>query len=608
MSNGAPVVPRIVSGIDPEIGLATTMQAGKGVYALLLGSGISSAAGIPTGWTIVTELVRHAAIASGDVDASRVAELDVHAWWQEHGDGQELGYSNVLSSLSSTPGGRSQILREFFEASEQDRLEGRKVPTQAHDAIADLVASGYIRVIVTTNFDRLLERALESRGISVQVIHSEEQVQGRTPLVHAPVTIVKLHGDQADLDKRNTIDELGEYPPQLTALLRTILDEFGLLVCGWSGEWDSALVAALEATRPRRYPMFWSFRSPPSEIATRLAAQFRADPIMGKDANALFMGLRQRLQALESMASLPLTRDLAVTQLKRALPDPVRRIETHDLLTQELRKVEVMLTDEDRYPKTFGPILGEEFWPRFDELLRRYREDCDVLLHMLANGAYFAGPEHNDLWTLVTRRLLTARNTDGGPWHERLRLATDYPALLAVTTLLGAGALAGREDLAGPVLLKPLLRRPTMSEDQSACQILNHYVVFHDDNINLLPRLVLPGQQWRYPASHLLRADLDDVLATLDPDNARRSTALSEAEYLFGLAQIAVGDRACPADFVLPLRYTAGPLPISNRLRATAVQPSAPLVQDMFAGDAGRAVKALDELDTFAKGCADRQW
>ena len=608
MSTAAPLVPRAVSGIDPEIGLATAMQVGKGVYALLLGSGISSAAGIPTGWSIVADLVRRAAVASGEVNASAAADLDVHAWWREHGGGNELGYSSVLTSLAKTSGGRTQILREFFEASGQDRIEGRKASTQAHEAIADLVESGYVRVIVTTNFDRLLERALDARGIAAQVIHSEEQVPGMTPLVHATVTIVKLHGDQTDIEKRNTIDELGEYPPQLAGLLRTILDDYGLLVCGWSGEWDSALAAALEATRPRRYPLFWSFRSQPSEAANRLAAQFQAVTITPRDADALFTGLRQRLQALESMASLPLTKDLAVSQLKRALPDPVRRIEVYDLVMQEVRKVEVMLADDVRYPKHFGEISDDAFWKAFDEHLRRYREDCDVLLHMLANGAYFAGPEHNDLWTLITRRLLTARNTDGGPWHERLRLATDYPALLAVTTLLGAGALAGREDLAGPVLLKPLLRRPTMSEDQSACQILNHYVVFHDDNINLLPRLVLPGQRWTYPASHLLRADLDDVLATLDPDNARRSTALSEAEYLFGLAQIAVGDRACPAEFVLPLRHTAGPLPISNRLRATAVQPSAPLVQDMFAGDAGRAVKALDELDTFAKGCADRQW
>lgn len=35
------------------------------------------------------------------------------------------------------------------------------MPTVAHKAIANLVKHGFIKVIVTTNFDRLLERALE---------------------------------------------------------------------------------------------------------------------------------------------------------------------------------------------------------------------------------------------------------------------------------------------------------------------------------------------------------------------------------------------------------------------------------------------------------------
>jgi hypothetical protein len=39
--------------IDPLISLAFAIQSNKGVYALLLGSGVSRAAQIPTGWEIV---------------------------------------------------------------------------------------------------------------------------------------------------------------------------------------------------------------------------------------------------------------------------------------------------------------------------------------------------------------------------------------------------------------------------------------------------------------------------------------------------------------------------------------------------------------------------
>lgn len=36
-----------------------------------------------------------------------------------------------------------------------------------------------------------------------------------TPPQHTGVTVIKLHGDYADLEMRNTIDELNTYPAEL---------------------------------------------------------------------------------------------------------------------------------------------------------------------------------------------------------------------------------------------------------------------------------------------------------------------------------------------------------------------------------------------------------
>lgn len=44
--------------IDPVHSLAFSIQANRGVYAILLGSGVSRAARIPTGWEITLDLVR----------------------------------------------------------------------------------------------------------------------------------------------------------------------------------------------------------------------------------------------------------------------------------------------------------------------------------------------------------------------------------------------------------------------------------------------------------------------------------------------------------------------------------------------------------------------
>ncbi len=46
-----------MKALDPVVMLATGMHGQPGVYALLIGSGVSTGAGIPTGWGVVTELV-----------------------------------------------------------------------------------------------------------------------------------------------------------------------------------------------------------------------------------------------------------------------------------------------------------------------------------------------------------------------------------------------------------------------------------------------------------------------------------------------------------------------------------------------------------------------
>lgn len=67
-----------------------------------------------------------------------------------------------------------------------------KEPTKAHRAIAQLAKDGYIKLVLTTNFDRLLEKSLEDVGIIPQVICHSDDIDGAIPLVHAGFTIVKI--------------------------------------------------------------------------------------------------------------------------------------------------------------------------------------------------------------------------------------------------------------------------------------------------------------------------------------------------------------------------------------------------------------------------------
>ena len=54
------------SALDRRTALAVSMHGQPGVYALLLGSGTSTAAGVPTGWGVIQQLVAQVRVAAGD--------------------------------------------------------------------------------------------------------------------------------------------------------------------------------------------------------------------------------------------------------------------------------------------------------------------------------------------------------------------------------------------------------------------------------------------------------------------------------------------------------------------------------------------------------------
>ena len=180
--------------------LAFSVRSGPGVYAVLLGSGISRAAGIPTGWEVTLDLISKLAAATGN---GQEAEADPAAWFR--GDyAEEPDYSRVVDHIAATPADRQRLLRGSFEHTEQEREEGKKMPTAAHRAVAHLAAKGYFTVILSTNFDTLIERALEAEGVNPVVISTPDAAEGAPPVQHTDCTVVKVHGDYLDARKEHT--------------------------------------------------------------------------------------------------------------------------------------------------------------------------------------------------------------------------------------------------------------------------------------------------------------------------------------------------------------------------------------------------------------------
>ncbi len=133
--------------IDPIHSLAFSIQANPGVYAILIGSGVSRAAKIPTGWDVTLDLIRKLAELHKET-----CEPNPEHWYLEKFK-KEASYSDLLNELARTKAERQQLLRSYFEPTDEEREEGEKAPTAAHRAIARLASQGFIKVIITTNFD-----------------------------------------------------------------------------------------------------------------------------------------------------------------------------------------------------------------------------------------------------------------------------------------------------------------------------------------------------------------------------------------------------------------------------------------------------------------------
>lgn len=464
-----------------------------------------------------------------DPASTEDAASNPEKWWHDH-HGDPLGYSSLLEALAPTPATRQGLLADFFEPSDEEREQGIKTPSRGHVAIADLVKRGSVKVIVTTNFDRLMEQALDAVGIAPQVIARPEAVNGMKPLAHAPATLIKVHGVYLDLGSRNTPAELDQYPEEWVTLLARVFDEYGLIVSGWSAEWDTALVRLIESTPNRRYPLYWDALSGKGVNAQKLMAARAGQIVLAAGADEMFNELSSALETLDRLAKPPLTTAMAVARLKRYLPDPVRRIDLHDLVMEATDKVVEGVKDQ---PLSIDGLDGAAL----QEVLDAHRELSRQLCALLVTGAWHdLGGDHDPLWKDVLERLLDAGTSRrlGVPTQQVLEQARLYPALLAHTAAGVAATRRGRDSLliklateaTGTVEMGTRIRLP-------ACQVIHPYRVLDKDSVNALPRW--NGGGWTYPLSHLLKADVRAIFKDLMPEASDYEDAFHGYEYRMSL-------------------------------------------------------------------------
>ena len=465
------------------------------------------------------DLVRKLATACDET-----AGADPQGWYRKRFD-KDPNYSDLLDSLARTPAERQQLLRGYFEPATDDGDGQEGQPTAAHHSIASLIASKHVRVIITTNFDRLLETALAAQGITPTVLSSPETIRGALPLIHTECCVLKLHGDYLDPRIRNTEEELNSYPEEYYAILDRILDEFGLVVCGWSAEWDGALRSAIQRTPSRRFTTFWAAHGPVTDAGQALIAHRGATVIAIDGADKFFSEVREQVQAIDQFSRPhPYSIEVAMARIKRYLSESRFRIRLADLVQETVERVIEELADDAL------SVQDRDVSPAsLNARIKRYDSICSTLIAMACVGARWAEDDHFDMWQRAIQSLAARRTIQGGMelWIE-LQL---YPEAMLLYAL-GLGAIEGRRL----ALLNNLLCTPIRDRDgRESVAVLSLPAIkivsrSHDflKNLDGMERRRFPMSDWmhtalrpsvgrtiRDPESYTLTFDTLEILVAL---------------------------------------------------------------------------------------------
>ena len=202
-----------------------------GPVAIFAGAGISSIppTDLPS-WSafnaaLINELYRHAT-ALGDVWTPLVEQLSRTT------DAGELPTEYLSQIISNRIGARYFLVLKSLEG---DR------PNAVHGWLASLAAARRLPAIVTTNFDTLIERALEQERVPHRIVSQPEHFEAIKHRIGADPDncyVLKIHGSVSDLGGR-LVDTLAQrligLPESIGDTIVRVLDSFPVYFMGTSG-------------------------------------------------------------------------------------------------------------------------------------------------------------------------------------------------------------------------------------------------------------------------------------------------------------------------------------------------------------------------------------
>jgi tetratricopeptide (TPR) repeat protein len=234
--------------------------------SVLLGAGCSVTGGIPT--------------------AREFVSIVAQRYGGAYRRAKEKTYPHCMAELQT--GQRHELIAESVD---------KAMINWAHLALAQLIVSGFVDRVLTTNFDPLILRACAAAQV-FPAVYDFAASQTFKPAAVPRNAVFHLHGQRSGFVLLNTDDEVNRLNRHLIPLFADAGRGRSWIVVGYSGDQDPVF-EQLASVPSFEFPLFWvAFRDePPSyQVETRLLTEVKgAFLVKGFDADTFFIQLAQNL-------------------------------------------------------------------------------------------------------------------------------------------------------------------------------------------------------------------------------------------------------------------------------------------------------------------------
>jgi hypothetical protein len=300
--------------------------------AWLLGAGASAESAVPTAGHLIDRLLTELYARENNLTVDEVMAgtnwlARVRAAYDGRGGLPSLADVAMYSAVFDRVFPERDVRARWLD----QQLDGR-VPHFGHHALAGMMAAGAAPLVVTTNFDKLIEDAHERLrlqlglpGLTMLTPNSSDNADYAMATDKSPL-LAKIHGDLGTVTPMNTVDELSVGDGKQRALVRSKLSRYGLIVVGYSGR-DPAVMTMLSdvLNHDTPYPngLLW-MRRPEDTLAPEVLELLDAAREAGvRPVEQLVAGNFSDLMThVRRGIALP---DTITGYLRQLTPPPVRR-------------------------------------------------------------------------------------------------------------------------------------------------------------------------------------------------------------------------------------------------------------------------------------------